>query len=244
MRVASASCALLVVLVVLVGSSFPTDALACSLAPTSLLEQFSKHAKVFHGRVRGRSTQKGAPEHTYDVLVEEAFKGLPRDAKPTLSLAVTFAIGAPCGFDAPKRDARVLVFMNEGDIVDSTSGSAFIWQETLQPEPHLNPKMDDLILLRRFVNPHPPHGVVPDEATAIHIALKTLLPIVGKEVLQANWPLTVLKPPAERGSYDGVDWRIRGTLRCKAGSPGCPKGPLSVDGNKWTGDVARVQLGD
>jgi hypothetical protein len=228
----------------LAGSSVGSEAVACSLAPISLLEQFSKHAQVFHGRVRGKSSRKGAPEHTYDVLVEEAFKGLPRDAKPALSLAVTFAIGAQCGFEAPKKDARVLVFMNEGDIVDSTSGSGFIWQEILQPEPHLNPRMDQLILLRQFVNPHPPYGVVPDEATAIHIALKTLLPIVDREALQAQWPLTVLKPPAERGSYDGVDWRVRGTLRCKAGRPGCPKEPLGVDGNQWTGDVARVQLGD
>jgi hypothetical protein len=58
----------------------------------------------------------------------------------------------------------------------------------------------------------PPHGMVPDRATALLIAEAVLFPIYGEEKIKAEYPLTV-----NLGS--GV-WTVKGTLPARMNKGG------------------------
>jgi len=216
-----------------------TAAFACSLPPdTSLYKNYTEHAKVFLGTIQRNA---GVPKDTYDVRVDEAFKGFPDLDKSSASFPVAFNIRGQCGFDAPKQGSRILVFMNDGDVVSSTSGSNFIWREAEQSEAHLNPVWDDLVILRRMLGFRYP--AVPDEETAVHLAMKAMIPVFGKEAVSKNKPYRARfqgdKPTAE----DWV-WRVEGTLRCDDSSKRCRGRVLHATINKWTGDLIRVSSSD
>lgn len=228
---------------IIVGSLAASSAHACSPLPdVTLFKYFSEHAKVFYGTVKGKSSQKDVPENTFDVVVNETFKGLPEKGKWGGIIAVTFNVNGQCGLGVPENGAQILVFMNDGDLISSTSGSRLVWQEGAKAAPFVNPTMDDVVLLRHFVKPLPPLGVVPDEATAIHLALKVLLPVYGKEEVQKNWPFKVSRAPQNPKGYDGVDWIVSAGRICSKGSLGC-RAVWNVEINQWTGDVQRVRSG-
>ena len=73
----------------------------------------------------------------------------------------------PWAVGTPKENGTILVFMNDGDVINVTSHSWFIWREAEQTDAHLNPVMDDLVVLRRMLFPKNQGGIVPDEDTAL-----------------------------------------------------------------------------
>jgi len=131
--------------------------------------------------------------------------------------------------------------MNDGDVVSSTSGSRFIWSESGQSEANLNPSLDDLVLLRRMLGFRSP--VVPDEETAVHLAMKAMIPVFGKDAVSRNMPFRASflgdgPLPAERV------WQVEGTRHCDQASRRCRGRVLGATLDKWTGDLIRVTSGD
>ena len=214
---------LLGVLLLEVGLLLAPPVHACSPARISLYQQYNNHSRVFLGTVRAKAQ---APEGAYELSVEEAFKGFLGPARSPAAITVAFDLKGQCGFDAPKLGTRVLVFMNEGDVVSSTSGSRFIWSESAQTKPHLNPVWDDVILLRAMLDSGP---VVADTDTAIHIALKTLRPVMGAEALASRLPLQA-EYQADGKTFEERVWKVR----AKDGKP-------LLELNKVNGDVVRVE---
>ncbi len=219
-----------------------TDARACSFRPMSMHAKYDKHAKIFLGAVQGKSaTQKDA----YNFRVEEAFKGIPEKSKFSGIVSVMLNIRGQCGFDEPKKDAKFLIYMNDGDVVSQPSGSMFIWPEAEQVEAYLNPMMDELVLLRRMLSGEGvPIGIVPDADTAIHLAMKAMIPVFGSEAVKKNKPFKAVFMENNPKHEERV-WRVEGSFHCPQESTGhCMGGVLRADINKWTGDVARVLSGD
>jgi len=82
-------------LTVLIGLCGATAALACSLLPdTSLYKSYTEHAKVFAGTVQRKSA---LGKDTYDIRIDEAFKGVPDRDRPGASVPVAFNIAGQCG---------------------------------------------------------------------------------------------------------------------------------------------------
>lgn len=227
------------VFIVLIGLCGATAAFACSPPPdASLYKNYTEHAKVFLGTVQQKSA---LGKDTYDVRVDEAFKGFPGENKFSGSIPVAFNIRGQCGFDALKQGSRVLVFMNDGDVVSSTSGSNFIWREAEQTEAHLNPVWDDLVVLRRMLGLR--WLAVPDEETAVHLAMKAMIPVFGKEVVSKNKPYRARFESAKPAIEERV-WRVEGTRHCDEPSKRCRGRVLRATINKLTGDLIRVSSRD
>jgi hypothetical protein len=74
----------------------------------------------------------------------------------------------------------------------------------------------------------PPHGMVPDRATALLIAEAVLFPIYGEEKIKAEYPLTV-----NLGS--GV-WTVKGTLPARMNKGGV----AVIEISKENGCILRV----
>ncbi len=226
-------------LIVLIGLCGATAAFACSRPPdTSLYKDYTEHAKIFLGTVQRKSA---LGKDTYDVRVDEAFKGFPDQDKLGASIPVAFNIKGQCGFDAPKQGSRVLVFMNDGDVVSSTSGSNFIWREAEQSEAHLNPVWDNLVVLRRMLGFRWP--AVPDEETAVHLAIKAMIPVFGKEAVSKNMPYKATFQ-GDKPAIDDRVWQVEGTRHCDKPSKRCRGRVLLATINKWTGDPIRVSSRD
>ena len=222
-------------LLTLIGLGCLNTSIACSPAPdASLFKSYTEHAKAFLGTIERKSA---VGKDAYDVRVDEAFKGLPDRGKWGGVISVAFNIRGQCGFDAPSPGSLVLVFMNDGDIVSSTSGSRFIWRETEQSAPNLNPSFDDLVVLRRMLGFRWP--AVPDEDTAIHLAMKSMIPVFGKEVVSRNMPYKATFDGGKPASEERL-WQIQGTRRCPDPSKPCRESVLGASINKWSGDPVRV----
>jgi hypothetical protein len=132
------------------------------------------------------------------------------------------------------------VFMNDGDVVSTTSGSRLVWREAEQKEAHLNPVIDDLMTLRRMLSPGNREGIVPDEDTALHQALKVLIALHGRAEVARHMPFKATYL-ANSPDPDGRVWRIEGTPDC--GNPkakACSESSYGVEVNRWSGDVVRV----
>ena len=211
---------------------------ACSPAPISLYEQYGRHAKVFVGTIRVEPASAGAIE----VYVDEPFKGFPKEGKWDRRVPVLFDIGTMCGFKKPKKGDRFLVFMNDGEKVSHTSGSWLIWKESNQGDAHLNPVLDELILLRQMLSP-PVLAVVPDEETAIHLAVKAMIPVFGKEAVAKNKPFKAVFV-GEKPTYEERVWHVDGTLPCKDQAISCRGGVLRAKINRVSGGIVRVSSGD
>ncbi|MEO8185801.1 MAG: NTF2 fold immunity protein [Burkholderiaceae bacterium] len=225
--------------IVLIGLCGATAAFACSLpTDTSPYKNYTEHAKVFLGTVQQKSA---LGKDTYDVRVDEAFKGFPDKDKLGGDIPVAFNIRGQCGFDAPKQSSRVLVFMNDGDVVSSTSGSSFIWREAEQSEAHLNPVLDNLVLLRRMLGFRWP--AVPDEETAVHLAMKAMIPVFGKEAVGKNKPYKARFHEDKPTDEERV-WHVEGTRHCDEPSKRCRGRVLRATINKWTGDLIRISSSD
>jgi|GEM_PF-5985428 len=226
--------------VLLMGLCGATAAFACSPLPdASLYKNYTEHAKVFLGTVQRKSA---LGKDTYDVRVDEAFKGVSKEDKSSGNIPVTFNIRGQCGFDAPKQGSRVLVFMNEGDVVSSTSGSTFIWREAEQSgTAHLNPVWDDLVFLRRMLGFRWP--AVPDEETAVHLAMKAMIPVFGKEAVSKNKPYRA-RFQGDKPTYEERIWHVEGTRHCDEPSKRCRGQVLRATINRSTGDLIRVSSGD
>lgn len=224
--------------IVLIGLCGVTAAFACSPPPTSMYKNYTEHAKVFLGTVQQKSA---LGEDTYDVRVDEAFKGFPDENKLSASIPVAFNIRGQCGFDAPKPGSRVLVFMNDGDVVSSASGSSFIWREAEQSEAHLNPVLDNIVILRRMLGFR--WSAVPDEETAVHLAMKAMIPVFGKEAVSKNKPYSA-RFQGDKPTIEERVWHVEGTLHCDDSSKRCRGRVLRASINKWTGDLIRVSAGD
>ena len=231
---AAAAAALLVAL--------PGSGQACSPDMTSLYEQFNRHSTVFLGTVKERVRDSGPGRGAYTVLVDEVFKSLPDKADRSREIEVTLSETEQCGLGTPKRNARILVFMNDGDVVRVTSHSRLIWREAEQKQAQLNPVMDDLVTLRRMLFPKNPSGIVPDEDTALHQALKVLIAVFGQAKVSEQMPFKVTYLSNERSSDQRV-WRVEGSRTCPQKTEPCRKAGFSVDVNRWTGDVVRVSSG-
>ena len=208
--------------------TLPDIGWACSPAQVSLYEQFSKHSRVFLGTVRERIKESAPGQGVYTVLVDEAFKGPSDKGKPGGEIAVTLSESEQCGLGRPKKGGRILIFMNDGDVVNVTSHSRLIWQEAEQKEANLNPVMNDLVTLRRMLFPKSQDGVVPDEDTALHQALKVLIPVFGRAKVSKQMPFKVTYFANKPNSDDRV-WRVEGS-----------NGSFGADVNRWSGDVVRV----
>ncbi len=230
MKTRSMQCAL----ILLVGLSCLKASMACSPPPdASLFKNYTEHAKVFLGTIEGKSA---VGTDTYNVRVVEAFKGLDR-AKTNGVMPEAFNISGQCGFDVPKPGTLVLIFMNDGDVVSSTSGSRFVWRETEQSEAHLNPTFDDLVILRRMLGFRWP--AVPDEDTAIHLAMKAMIPVFGKTAVSRGMPYKAVFDGTKPAFEDRV-WQVRGTRRCDDSSRPCRDVVLRATINRWSGDLVRV----
>lgn len=73
----------------------------------------------------------------------------------------------------------------------------------------------------------PPNGFVPDEQTAIAIAEAVLVPIYGKQAIEAQKPYQITRT--------GDIWTVRGTLpRDRLG------GEFLIEISKQTGQIMRV----
>lgn len=217
---------------------------ACSPAPISLYEQFSKHSTVFLGTVKERITEPAPGRGVYTILVDEGFKGLTDKGKHVGEIEVTLSESEQCGLGRPKKNSRILVFMNDGDVVNVTSHSRLVWLEAEQKEANLNPVMDDLVTLRRMLFPKNQKGIVPDEDTALHQALKALIPVFGQAKVSQQMPFKATYLANKPNSDDRV-WRVEGTRNCpNSKAEHCRKGRYGVDVNKWSGDVVRVFTSD
>ena len=182
----------------------------------SLHEQFSKHSRVFLGTVRERIREAAPGQAVYAIFVDEAFKG--RRSRPRArgrgEIEVTLSESEQCGLGKAARNGRILVFMNEGDVVNATSHSRLVWREAEQKEANLNPVMDDLVTLRRMLLPRNQDGIVPDEDTALHQALKVLIPVLGRAEVSRQMPFKVTYL-ANGPNPDDRIWRVEGTPDCR-----------------------------
>ena len=224
--------------------ALPDTLRACSLAQVSLYEQFSNHSRVFLGTVKERIKEPVPGQGVYTIVVDEAFKGLPDKGKGRGEIEVRLSESEQCGLGRPKKNGRILIFMNEGDVVNATSHSRLIWLEAEQKEANLNPVMDDLVTLRRMLFPKNQEGIAPDEETALHQALKVLIPVFGRAEVSKQMPYktTFL---SNRPTSDDRVWRIKGTPNCEnKKTEHCRKGSYGADENKWSGHVVRVFTGD
>jgi hypothetical protein len=220
--------------------ALPGTGHACSPAPLGLHEQFGRHAQVFLGTVRHRVREAAPGQAVYRIFVDEAFKGLPDKGRWPGELEVTLSESEQCGLGRAAKNARILVFMNEGDVVNQTSGSRLVWREAEQKEAHLNPVMDDLVTLRRLLLPTNPAGVVPDEDAALHQALKILLPVLGRAEVARQMPFQATYL-ADAPDPDGRVWRVEAAPECRSRKPDpCREGGHVVEVNRWSGDVVRV----
>ena len=118
--------------------ALPGTAHACSPALVTLHEQFGRHAQVFLGTVRDRVREAAPGQAVYRIFVDEAFKGLPEKGSRPGELEVTVSESEQCGLGRAAKNGRILVFMNEGDVVNQTSGSRLVWREAEQREADLN----------------------------------------------------------------------------------------------------------
>ena len=75
----------------------------------------------------------------------------------------------------------------------------------------------------------PPHGYVPDAATAIRIAVAVWEPIYGKEKIASQQPYIA--------SLKGDVWTVVGTFHCKGH---CVGGVASAEISKRNGTILRV----
>jgi hypothetical protein len=224
--------------------TLPNIGLACSPARISLYEQFNKHSKVFLGTVGQRIKDAAPGLGIYRIVVDEGFKGLADAGKSAGVLDVTLSETEQCGLGRPEKNDRILIFMNEGDVVNVTSRSRLIWREAEQQEARLNPTMDDLVTLRRMLFPNNQAGIVPDEDTALHQGLKVLVAVFGLAEVTMRMPYKVTYL-AEQPGVDERVWRIEGAHDCRNGKPEhCGPGRYGADVNRWTGDVVRVFSGD
>jgi hypothetical protein len=83
-------------------------------------------------------------------------------------------------------------------------------------------------------------GIVPDDDTALHQALKVLIPVFGRANVSKQMPFEATYFANKPNSDDRV-WRIEGTRNCpNSKAEHCRKGRYSVDVNRWSGDVVRV----
>ena len=210
---------------------------ACSPAFVNLYEQFTKHNHVFLGTVKERIKDAAPGRGVYAIFVDEAFKGALDKGTAGTQVEVTLSESEQCGLGRPKNDDRILIFMNDGDVVNTTSHSRLIWLEAAQREANLNPVMDDLLTLRRMLFPKNQKGVVPDESAALHQALKVLIPVLGRENVRKQMPFKVTYLANKPNSDDRV-WRIEGTPNCPKGKDHCRV--RGADVNRWSGDVVRV----
>lgn len=113
------------------------------------------------------------------------------------------------------------------------------WREAQQTDAHLNPVMDDLVVLRRMLFPKN-QGIVPDEDTALHLALKTLIPLFGHVEVSKHIPFTVTYLADKPHSEDRI-WLVVGpSNRQNNTSPRCRSGDFGAEINGWTGDIVRV----
>lgn len=223
--------------------ALPDTVQACSPAMLSLHEQFSTHSKVFLGTVRERIREPAPGQAVYAIFVDEAFKGLPGMGKGAGEIEVTLSESEQCGLGKAPKNGRILVFMNEGDVVNATSRSRLIWREAEQKEANLNPVMDDLVTLRRMLSPRNQEGIVPDEDTALHQALKVLIPVLGRAEVSRQMPFKATYLAHGPRSEDRV-WRVEGTPDCRSGkAKPCRDGSHGADVNRWSGDVVRVFSG-
>ncbi len=76
----------------------------------------------------------------------------------------------------------------------------------------------------------PPHGMVPDRATAVRIAEAVLFPIYGEEKIKAEYPLTV--------NLDQGVWTVEGTI-----PEGMLGGVAVIEISKENGCILRVSHG-
>jgi len=203
---------------------------ACSPAMTSLYEQFNRHSAVFLGTVNERVRELAPGRGVYTIGVDEVFKSMPDKLGQGREIEVTLSESEQCGLGAPKKNARILVFMNDGDVINVTSHSRLIWPEAEQKQAHLNPVMDDLVTLRRMLFPKNQNGIVPDADTALHQALKALISVFGQARVSEQMPLKVTYLSNELNSEQRV-WRIEGSRG---------KNRYGADVNRWSGDVVRV----
>ena len=213
---------------------------ACSPAMTSLYDQLDKHSTVFLGTVKEQVKVKDlAPGRgAYTIFIDEVFKGVPDKASQGREIEITVSENEQCGLGKPKRNARILVFMNDGDVVNVTSHSRLIWREAEQKEAHLNPTMDDLVTLRRMIFPKTQGGVAPDEDTALHQALKVLIAVFGQAKVSAQMPFKATYP-SKKGNDQRV-WRVEGSRNCPKTIEHCGTVSFGADVDRWSGDVVRV----
>jgi len=216
--------------------ALPATARACSPPDVNLYEQFTKHNRVFLGTVKARTKDAAPGRGVYTIFVDEAFKA---DAdRLGAQVEVTLSESEQCGLGRPKNNDRILIFMNDGDVVNTTSHSRLIWLEAAQKEANLNPMMDDLLTLRRMLFPKNPKGVVPDESAALHQALKVLIPVFGREKVSRQMPFKATYL-ADMPNSDDRLWRIEGTARCPHKEKESCRG-VGADVNRWSGHVVRV----
>jgi hypothetical protein len=174
------------------------------------------------------------------IVVDEAFMGLPAGGHGPGELEVTLSESEQCGLGKAARNGRILVFMNDGDVVNLTSGSRLVWREAEQKEPHLNPVMDDLVTLRRMLFSKHPEGIVPDEDTALHQALKVLIPVLGRSEVRRQMPFKATYL-ADAPDPDGRVWRVEAAPDCRSRKADpCRDGGHVVELNRWSGDAVRV----
>lgn len=217
---------------------------ACSLAPVSLYEQYSKKDKVFIGIVKERLRDAAEGHGVYRLAVREAFKGLPERGKWGGEIEAIIGENAQCGLGKPEKESKILVFMNDGDVILTSSGSRLVWDEMTQPKAFLNPVMDQIVTLRRMLGAATAFPIVADAATAHHQALKVLLPVFGQATVDKNMPFQI-KFLDDKETADERVWLVEGTFRCEHRPKGhCVGGVLSAKVNKWTGDVVDVSSGD
>ena len=216
---------------------------ACSPAITSLYEQFNRHSTVFVGTVRERIRGPADGRGTYTILADEVFKSMPDKASQGRAIELTLSENEQCGLGTPKQNARILVFMNDGDVVNLTSHSRLIWAEAEQKEALLNPVMDDLVTLRRMLFPKIQNGVAADEHTALHQALKVLTSVFGHAKVSEQMPFKVTDLSDGRRGDERV-WRVQGTRKCPKRTERCGSRGYAADVSRWSGDVVRVFSGD
>lgn len=216
------------------------EVLACSLPPSSLYEKFNVHERVFLGTIEGESI---TDKNTYALRVDEFFKWNAKRKTKIENIAVAFSIREQCGFDVLKKGDRVLIFMNRSDVVSTISGSRFIWRESDQSVAALNPVLDDIILLRRMLSQQSA-AVVPDEETAVHLAMKAMIPVFGKEAVAKNKPYKAVFL-GDKPTYEERVWHVKGTRFCEDKSKNCVGWEvLGAEIDKWSGEVTRVFSGD
>ena len=214
---------------------------ACSPAMTSLYEQFDRHSTVFLGTVKERVRAPASGRGTYTVLVDEVFKSLPEKTNQGREIELTLSESEQCGLGTPKKNSKILVFMNDGDVINVTSHSRLIWREAEQKEARLNPVMDDLVTLRRMLFPKNQSGVVPDEDTALHQALKALISVFGQAKVSEQMPFSATYISHKPTSEERV-WRVEGSRKCPKRTERCST--YGADVNRWSGDVVRVYSGN